>query len=187
MSHQPNTERDALMAPSDLAPMSAHHPFTTLNPTSYIQSLSPYCFSPPEAFTPPMNAPSPWSRPEIVTLPGTDYSMMGHPGLPSAVPAPDAPAAATHRSQQQDFYTCVQLMNESGEVHLVPCLPPAYCLEFPPPLKDHVDAGVEEEEKKKFAESQAKLKVKNQQKDGGEAERSKAADPQLYVAVNNQG
>lgn len=166
------------MVPRDLAPVAAHHPFTAPNPTSYMQSLSPYCFSPPEAFTSPGNAPSPWSRPEIVTLPGTDYSMMGHPGLPGSAPAPDAPA--THRSQQQDFYTCVQLMNESGEVHLVPCLPPAYCQEFPPPLKDHVGAGEEEEKKKKLAEYQAKLRVKNQQKDGGE-------DPQRCVAVNNQG
>lgn len=187
-SHQPNPERAALKIPRDLPPLAAHHPFTAPSPTSYIPSLSPYCFSTPEAFTPPVNAPSPWSRPDIVALPGTDYSMMGHPGLPSAIPAPDATAAATHRPQQQDFYTCVQLMNESGEVHLVPCLPPAYCQEFPPLLKDHIDAGEEEEKKKKkLAEYQAKMKVKNQQKDGGEAERSKAADPLLSVAVNNQG
>lgn len=181
--HLTDTEKDALMVPRDLTPVAGHHHFTTPNPTSYVQSLSPYCFSPPEAFAPLLNVPSPWSRPEVVSLPGTEYSVMGHPGLPNAVPA----SAATNHSQQ-DFYTCVQLMNESGEVHLVPCLPPAYCREFPPLPKDNLDTGEEDEKKKKkLADYQATMKVTNQPKDGGEAERSKAADPLLSVVVDNQG
>lgn len=86
-------------------------------------------------------------------------------------------------------------MNESGEVHLVPCLPPAYCREFPlpppplpplPPLPEaDSDAKDEEEEKrKKLAEYQAR---KSAAKDGGEAERSKAADACVSVAIDNQG
>ncbi|XP_044043160.1 prolactin receptor-like isoform X2 [Siniperca chuatsi] len=164
-------EKDALMVPCDLTP---HHQFTTQNPSSYV---SPYCSSPPEAFTPSLNVPSLWPRPEIVSLPGTEYSVMGHPGLTNAVPAPVATAATTKRSPQ-DFYTCVQLMNESGEVHLVPCLPPI-----------NLDAGEEEEEekKKKLAVYHARTNVMNRLKDGGEAERSEAADPLLPVAVDNKG
>lgn len=111
-----------------------------------------------------------------MSLPGTEYSVMGHPGLPDAAPAP----VATNRSPQ-DFYTCVQLMNESGEVHLVPCLPPVYCREFPPPPRVDLDAKEKEEKKKKLADCQARTK------DGGEAERSEAAVPLLPVAVDNNG
>ncbi|XP_076579460.1 prolactin receptor isoform X1 [Chaetodon auriga] len=168
-------EKDALIAPCDPTLAAAHRRFAAQNPMSYVQSLSPYCSSPPEAFAPPPDVPSPWPRPEIVSLPGTEYSMMGHPGLPSAVPALDA----TSRSPQ-DFYTCVQLMNESGEVHLVPCLPPAYCREFPPPPRSDLDTG-EKEEKKKPADYQARTNAVNQPKDGGEA-----ADLLLPVAVDNQ-
>ncbi|XP_029282788.1 prolactin receptor [Cottoperca gobio] len=162
-------ERDALVVPCDLT--AAHHQLSAQHPTSYVQSLSPYCSSPPEAFAPLPAVP----RPEIVSLPGTEYSVMGHPGLPNAIPA-------TNRSPQ-DFYTCVQLMNESGEVHLVPCLPPAYCREFPPLPKVDLDAG-EKEKKKKLADFQAGT---NGMKDGGEAEGSEAAVPLLPVAVENKG
>lgn len=154
-------DKDALMVPCVLTPVAAHHQFTTQNPTSYMQSLPPS-----------------WPRPEIVTLPGTEYSVMEHPGLSNGVPAPD-----TNRSPQ-DFYTCVQLMNESGAVHLVPCLPPAYCREFPPLPRVDLDA---EEKKKKLADYHAKKNAMKRMKDGGEAERNEAADPLLPVAVDNQG
>ncbi|XP_065808276.1 prolactin receptor-like [Labrus bergylta] len=173
-------EKDAGMVPCDLTLMAARHPFTTPNMTSYVQSLSPYCSSPPEAFAPSMDVHSPWPRPEIVSLPGTEYSVMGHPGLPNAFQAPDTTAVYTNRSPQ-DFYTCVQLMNESGQVHLVPCLPPAYCQEFPSFPRVDSDA---EEKKKKLADYQARTNMMNRQKDGGEAERSEAADPLLPVAAD---
>ncbi|KAM9334312.1 prolactin receptor [Symphorus nematophorus] len=171
-------EKDALMVPCNLKPVAARHQFTTQSPTLYVQSLSPYCSSPPEAFAPPLDMPSAWLRPEVVSLPGTDYSMMGHPGLP-----------VTPNRSPQDFYTCVQLMNESGEVHLVPCLPPAYCRELPPPPKGDSDAGKKEEEekKKKLCDYQGRMNVMSRAKDGGGAERSEAADPLLPVAVDNQG
>lgn len=109
---------------------------------------------------------------------------MGHAGLSGATPAPEAsPTNCT----QQDFYTCVQLMNESGEVHLVPCLPPAYCREFPPPTLPKADSDAkdeEEEKRKKLADYQAR---KSAAKDGGEAEMSKEADTCVSVAVANQG
>lgn len=178
---QTDRQKDALVVPCDLTPVAAHHHLTTQHPSSYVQSLSPYCSSPSEAFTPSLDPPSSWPRPEIVSLPGTEYSVMGHPGLPTnAVPAP----VATSRSPQ-DFYTCVQLMNESGEVHLVPCLPPPYCREFPSLPRVDSEAGEkkEEEKKKKLADCQART---NAMKDGGEAERSEAAVPLLPVAVDNK-
>ncbi|CAJ1086884.1 prolactin receptor-like [Xyrichtys novacula] len=176
-------EKDALMVPSDLTPVAAHHSFTTPNPTAYVQSVSPYCSSPPEAFAPAIDVPSPWPRPEIVSLPGTEYSVMGHPGLPNAFPTPDTTAVSTTRSPQ-DFYTCVQLMNDSGQVHLVPCLPPAYCQEFPSFPRVDSDA---EEKKKKLADYQARLNMVNRQRDGVETERSEVADPLLPVTVDNRG
>nr|XP_046238755.1 growth hormone receptor-like [Scatophagus argus] len=167
-------EKDALMVPCDVTPVAGLHQFTTQNPTSYIQSLSPYCSLPSEAFASP-------PRPEIMSLQGAEYSVMRHPGLPSSLPAPNAAA-------RPDFYTCVQLMNESGEVHLVPCLPPTYCREFPPLPRDDVDAGEKEEKKKKLADYQARMDMTKRSKNGGEAERSEeAADPLLPVAVDNQG
>ncbi|XP_073318622.1 growth hormone receptor-like [Pagrus major] len=171
-------DKDALMVPCVLTPVAAHHQFTTQNPTSYMQSLSPYCSSTPEGFGLAQDMPSPWPRPEIVSLPGTEYSVMGHPGLSNGVPVPD-----TNRSPQ-DFYTCVQLMNESGEVHLVPCLPPAYCREFPPLPRVDLDA---EEKKKKLADYHARKNVMKRTKDSAEAERNEAADPLLPAAVDNQG
>lgn len=178
--HRADTERDALMVPCDLPPVAAHHQITTPNPGPYMQSLSPYCFSPPRT----SDVASPWSRPEVVALPGSEYSMMGHTGVSGATPAPGAPPT---NSTQQDFYTCVQLMNESGAVHLVPCLPPAYCREFPPPPLPKADSDAkdeEEEKRKKLADYQAR---KSAAKDGGEAERNKVADARVSVAVDNQG
>lgn len=173
-------EKDALMVPCDLMPVAAHHQLTAQNLTLYVQSPSPYCSSPPEAFASSLGVPSPWPRPE--------YSVMGHLGIPNVVLAPDATATpvANNRSPQ-DFYTCVQLTNESGEVHLVPCLPPAYCREFPSLSRVDLDAGEKEEKRKKLAGYQARTNVINRQKDGGEAERSEAADPLLPVAVDNKG
>ncbi|XP_071335790.1 growth hormone receptor-like isoform X2 [Trachinotus anak] len=176
-------EKDALMVPCDLTPVAAHHQLTTQNLTSYVQSLSPYCSSPPEAFASPQDMPSLWPRPEIMSLPGTDYSVMGNP---NSVPAPDATAVPASRSLQ-DFYTCVQLMNESGEVHLVPCLPPPYCQEFPPPPRVDFDAAEKEEKKKKLADYQARKNVMKEAKDGDESERSEAAVPLLPEAVDNKG
>ncbi|XP_070711946.1 prolactin receptor-like [Pempheris klunzingeri] len=172
-------EKDALMVPCDLTPVAPHHHhhhhlLTAQSPT-YKQSPSPYCSSPLEAFAPSLGAPSPCPRSEIVSLPGTEYSIMGHLG----VPAPVAPLRS-----QQDFYTCVQLMNDSGEVHLVPCLPPAYCREFPP--LPRADLDEKEEKKRKLAEYQARTNAMNWPKDGGEADGSGAADPLLPVAVCNK-
>jgi len=172
-------ERGTSKVPSDLTPIAAQHRLPIQNPTSYFRSMSPYCASSPGVFTPLVDAPSSWLRPEIVSVPGTDYSMMEHPGLPNTVFAPDT----TH--SPQDFYTCVHLMNESGEVHLVPCLPPAYCQEFPP--FPGVGSDAAEEEKKKLAEYQARKRMMNGLKDGGESQRSEAAVPLLPVAVDNTG
>lgn len=175
------------MVPCDLTAVAAHHQFMTQSLTSYVQSLSPYCSSPPEAFATPLDMPSLWPRPEIVSLPGTDYSVMGHPSLPNAIPTPNPAAVTTNRSPQ-DFYTCVQLMNDSGEVHLVPCLPPAYCREFPPlPMVDLDADKKEEEKKKKLADYQARKNAINGSKGGSEAERNEAAVPLLSVAVDNKG
>ncbi|XP_051283822.1 prolactin receptor-like isoform X1 [Dicentrarchus labrax] len=176
-------EKEALMVPYHLMPMAGHHQITTQNPSSYVLSPLPYCSSPPEAFASSLDVSSLWPRPEIVSLPGTEYSVMRHPGLPSAVPAPDT--LSTNRSPQ-DFYTCVQLMNESGQVHLVPCLPPAYSREFPPLPKLDLDAA-DKEEKKKQSDYQARKNTMNRPNDGGGPERNEAADPLLPVAVDNHG
>ncbi|XP_041834724.1 prolactin receptor-like isoform X2 [Melanotaenia boesemani] len=174
-------ERGALKVSGHLKPVAAQHPFPAPNPASYVQSVPPYCSLPPEVFTPLLDAPTPWLRPEIVVVPGTDYSMMEHPGHASAIPPPDSTHFTASHSPQ-DFYTCVHLMNESGEVHLVPCLPPAYCREFPPFRS--VASSEEEEEKKKLAEYQA---WKSTMKDGGVSERSEAGVPLLPVSVDNTG
>lgn len=117
----------------------------------------------------------------------SDYSVMGHPGIPNFVPATEATAIITNRSPQ-DFYTCVQLMNESGEVHLVPCLPPAYCSEFPSFPRYDLDSDEKGEEKKKqLAEYQARKNLINGAKDGDKTEKSEAAMPLLPVTVDNKG
>ncbi|KAM4559601.1 prolactin receptor isoform 2-T3 [Odontesthes bonariensis] len=174
-------ERGAVKAPGDPTPIGAQHRLPIQNPTSYVQSVAPYCAPPPEAFAPLLDAPSSWLRPEIMSVPGTDYSMVEHRGLPAA----DPPSAPAPRSPQ-DFYTCVHLMNESGEVHLVPCLPPAYCQEFPP-FPGVGSEAAEKEKKKKLAEYQARKRMANGLKDGGESKRSEAAVPLLPVAVDNTG
>ncbi|KAM7375534.1 hypothetical protein PAMA_014579 [Pampus argenteus] len=161
-----NQEKEALMVPCH-----THHQLTTQNPSSYVRSLSPYCSTPPDAFAVPQDAPSSWLRPEIVSLPETDYSMMGHPSLPGTIPTPNPAAGTTNRSPQ-DFYTCVQIMNDNGEVHLVPCLPPPYSKEFPPLPSVDLVADEKEEKKKKLTDHQVR------KKDGGQAERSSYIQPQ---------
>uniref|UniRef100_A0A3Q2W835 Prolactin receptor-like n=1 Tax=Haplochromis burtoni TaxID=8153 RepID=A0A3Q2W835_HAPBU len=180
-AHNPSeSERDTLIVPCNPAPLevSTRHQLTALNPNSYMQNVPPYCSLPNEAFTPPLSIPSPWPMPEIVSLPRTDYSMMEHPSLSNTIPTPDLTFSTS--PSPQDFYTCVQLLNESGEVHLVPCLPPPYCREFPPLPRANLDTA-EKEEKKKTTNHQTR---KN---DGGNSEKSEAAVPLLPVAVDNSG
>ncbi|XP_028255562.1 prolactin receptor-like [Parambassis ranga] len=162
-----DNEKDSLMVPCSLAPV--------VSPASYVQSMAPYCSLPPDAFAPSLDVPSPWVRPEIVSFPGTDYSV--------TVP-PSDPATVTTSHPPQDFYTCVQLMNESGEVRLVPCLPPAYCRELPPVLRVRPDAA--EEEKKKLTDYQVKNLMKGL-KDSSYSERSEASVPLLPAAVDTKG
>ncbi|CAB1459179.1 unnamed protein product [Pleuronectes platessa] len=149
-------------------------PMAARNPTPYLQSLSPYCSSPLEAFAPSL------PRPEILSLPGTDYSVMGQGDSFLA-------AAGTTSGSPQDFYTCVQLMHESGEVHLVPCLPPPYCREFPSLQSGCGDDAETEEKTRKLAEYQARKKMMSEPEDGGKAESSEASMPLLPVAVDNRG
>lgn len=170
-------DRDALIVPCDLSPLAGRCPVATnANQTPYLHSSLPY--SPPlsQSFAP---VTSTWLRPEIVPLPGTDYSMMGHPSILAAVPPPPAEAAAVPSSHlPHDFYTCVQLMNDTGEVHLVPCLPPAYCKELvPPPV-------YEKEEKKKKQQQQMSEFKNNQRKSGAEAELSEVSAPLLPDDLN---
>ncbi|KAK2857178.1 hypothetical protein Q5P01_005913 [Channa striata] len=179
-----NRKREALEVLCDPTPLSTCHQSRTHNRPSYVQSLPPYCSSPPAAFGPSLDGPSPQSRPEMVSLPGTDYSVMGNPGVPDS--APDA----SIRRPPQDFYTCVQLMNESGEVHLVPCLRPSYCSEFPPFLSRHSDPKEteeeeEEEKKQQLAEYQARKSLIEAPQDGSDAEKTEASVPLLPVTVEN--
>lgn len=162
-ARQADAEREALMEPCDPPPLQLPPPLAATNvaayhqhqqgaPSSFVQSLSPYCLVPPSSNTPS----SLWA--EVVALPGSDYSAVGPPMLSSAAPeAAPAHCPTTH----QDFYTCVQLMNESGEVHLVPCLPPAYCQDFPPPVPRGGEGNKEEEgEEKKKSRKQAEQQAK---------------------------
>lgn len=78
---------------------------------------------------PLQGVPLPWLQP------GIDYSVTERPtSVPVVPPSPS------------DFYTCVQMLNEHGEVHLVPCAPPTYCMFAPPPPR--VGGAKEEEERK---------------------------------------
>uniref|UniRef100_A0A3P8SFE8 Fibronectin type-III domain-containing protein n=1 Tax=Amphiprion percula TaxID=161767 RepID=A0A3P8SFE8_AMPPE len=165
LSEPTDKQKETFLVPSNPMPVNAHHQLTTQNSTAYV---SPYCSMPPQAFSPLLDMSSPWPRPEIVSLPGTDYSM----AIPATNHAP------------QDFYTCVQLMNESGEVHLVPCLPPVYCQEFPPLQRVGLDAAEKDEKRKKLTDYQTR---KNVMKDGDDTERSEVAEPLLPAAVDNKG
>ncbi|XP_042175334.1 prolactin receptor-like [Oncorhynchus tshawytscha] len=97
---------------------SSHAPYTPV-PASYNPVPAHYCQAPVEAF------PTPWEWPtanpdqsELLVFPGTDYSMMVDP---NPVPPPDQQAPPP--SSTQGFYTCVNMLGDNGQVHLVPCLP----------------------------------------------------------------
>lgn len=137
-------EKDALIIPCHL-PLTNHGLYVT-NPSQ--------CFSP--------NDPTARIQPDFVlALPGSDYSVMRQPGVP--VPVPFSNPAPINSKTPMDFYTCVQLMNESGEVHLVPCLaPPPYCNAFP----QHLDGKQEKMRQKEEFELR-----KSVTQDGGEKDR----------------
>ncbi|KAF7643052.1 hypothetical protein LDENG_00245930 [Lucifuga dentata] len=169
-------KQDSLMVTSHPPPpaAAAHH-----LTASRIQSFVPYCSLPPEPFAVSGDVPSPCVRPEIMSLPGTDYSVMGHPGLP--VPPPEAAASCP----PQEFYNCVQLMNKSGEVCLVPCLPPAHGQYFPPHERAESDGSNNLEVRNMMAEWQDKRNV-GATDESSEAVRSEAAVPLLPVTVDNR-
>lgn len=174
-------EKDVLLGPCDLSLMTAHHPIAAQNPSLYVQSLPPYCSLPPEAFDRPLDVPALWPRPEIMS---SENSVMGNCSVPNS--SPEA-SALTIKCSPQDFYTCVQLMNETGEVHLVPCLPPAYCSEFPGfPIGESDSNEQVKEKKKQLAEHQATTKLINGTKDGRKIEPSEAAVPLLQVTGESQ-
>lgn len=128
-------EKDALIIPCDVSP--ANNCSYVTNPTQ--------CFA--------QNPPNPQAD-FVLAVPGSDYSVMGQPGVPNLVEIPDK--SQLKANPVPDFYTCVQLMQDTGEVHLVPCLPPAYCGAFP--NWDEKTKQKEEFEARKF-------------QDGGETER----------------
>lgn len=137
------------MAPYNLAPILANPEFQPQSPTSPVQSVLPYGFA------------LSWPGMEGASLQGAEYTTLGQLG-------PQGEAAAPTKCSPQDFYTCVQLMNERGEVHLVPCLPPEYC-------QDLLAPPWSREKKDKMADYQL------------QAESSWSADPLVSVAVDNQG
>ncbi|KAM4711283.1 prolactin receptor isoform 2-T2 [Anableps anableps] len=145
-------------------------------PSAYVRSAPPYCASPPEVFASLQDTPSPWQRPEMLSV----DDMMEHPGLLNSTVSASNPA----NPPVQDFYTCVQLMRESGEVHLVPCVPSTYCQEFPPfPSLDAAKKEEEEKKRRRLTEYQAR---KTMMKDGGESDRNEAADPLLPVGAEDR-
>ncbi|XP_076021957.1 prolactin receptor [Genypterus blacodes] len=174
-----NPPKDDSMDPTDRPmvlrnppPAATNHAHSTHDVASYVQSLPPYCAFPTEASATCQDAPLASALPIIVSLPGTDYSMMGHPVLP--VQPPESVSAAR---PPQDFYTCVQLMNESGEVHLVPCLPPppAYS---PSHLMVPSEIGKREEMEEEVGGSKKNVVLKEGRE---EEERSEDAVPLLPV------
>ncbi|XP_061635531.1 prolactin receptor-like [Phyllopteryx taeniolatus] len=133
-----NQMRDAFTVPHDLTATATHNQLWSQPPTTYTQS--PYCMSPPQAFS-----QSPW--PEIVSMPESSYSTMEQPSA--------HPPALSTTCPLQDLYSCVQVMNDSNGLQLVPCLPTAYC-ELPALPKFNLQASVKEEEDEKLAENQAR-------------------------------
>ncbi|XP_061897051.1 prolactin receptor-like [Entelurus aequoreus] len=124
-TESPSQASGAFIVPSTLTATPTYHPAASLK--------SPYCMSPPQAFA-PLAAPPAWPDMDYVT--GSGYSTTSQPTEP--------PAAITNVFQRQGLYSRVQLMRDSHELHLVPCLPPAYC-ELPTLPK--LDAKAKEEEK----------------------------------------
>lgn len=152
-----DTESGPLMAPCNLAP---NQEFLAQSATSNVQDVPPNCFALSSQLT------SQWPGMEAASPPGAEYTVLGQLG------AQGNAAPATKRSVQ-DFYACVQLMNESGEVHLVPYLPPECCQNLLPPPWSR-------EKKEKMADSQLRM-------NSGEAESSGSADPLVSVAGDDQG
>lgn len=105
-------EKDAMIIPCNVSPA---------NNASYVTS-SPQ----PQSFA--ANLPTVQTD-FVLAVPDSDYSVMGQPGTPKLVEIPDK--SQLKPNSAPDFYTCVQLMHDTGEVHLVPCLPSAYCGAFP--------------------------------------------------------
>ncbi|XP_055022996.1 prolactin receptor-like [Boleophthalmus pectinirostris] len=103
-------DKDALIIPCNVTPAN----------------LGTYVTSPTQIF----NSISPKIQPDfVVAVPGSEYSVMGQPGVPEI--ALTSEKSEVKSNSVPDFYTCVQLMHDTGEVHLVPCLPPSYCSAFP--------------------------------------------------------
>nr|XP_043872402.1 prolactin receptor-like [Solea senegalensis]XP_043872409.1 prolactin receptor-like [Solea senegalensis]XP_043872418.1 prolactin receptor-like [Solea senegalensis]XP_043872427.1 prolactin receptor-like [Solea senegalensis] len=168
-------EKVSLIVPCDAKPVAARHEFVNQNPASYVQSLSPYCSSHPGAFAPPLLIPAALPRPEL-----QDYNVIGQE---DSLAAPDV---ATRRTPP-DLYTCVHLVNDSSQLHLVPYIAMPYCREFPTLPGDGSNRGEkeEEEEKKKLAEHHAKACLMKS-RDDAKAEMSEASVPLLPVAVDNK-
>ncbi|XP_077434786.1 prolactin receptor isoform X2 [Vanacampus margaritifer] len=139
-TESPGQAVDALTAPPDPTATETHQQVVSQPPTTFTPSS--YCTSPPQVFS-----SSPW--PEIVSVPESSYSTMGQ----TSVLAPALPATCP----SQDLYSCVQIMNNSDGLQLVPCPPLAYC-EFPPVANSNLHAGVKNEDEEKVAEYQAKKK-----------------------------
>ncbi|XP_037552701.1 growth hormone receptor [Nematolebias whitei] len=154
-------------------PSTAQHQLSVQNSSSYVQSVSPYCMSPTEVFAPLLGPASLWQRSDV---PGTDYSIMEHPSIPDN----NAPSLHPTSNPPQDFYTCVQLMKESGEVHLVPCFPTTYCRDLSP-FQTSAIAEPEDEEQQKLVEGQARMS------DGGKNKRTEASTPLLPVSIDDIG
>lgn len=155
-------ESGRIMASCNLEPAVASQEFLAQSPTSYQQSVSPRCFALSSQLTPP------WPWVEGASPQGAEYTVLEQLG-----PRGDGAATTTKKRSLQDFYTCVQLMNESGEVHLVPCLPPEYCQDLRP-------VPCSREKKEKMADYQLRT-------NSGEAESSGSADALVSLAVGNQG
>lgn len=159
-------------------PSTAQHHFSVQNSSSYVQSVPPYCTSPTEVFAPLLGSASLWQRSDVLSVPG-DYSIMEHPSIPDK----NAPSPHPTSNQPQDFYTCVHLMKESGEVHLVPCFQTMYCQDLSP-FQTLAIAEPVDEELKKLVEGQARMSVMN---DGGKNERTEATTPLLTVSIDDIG
>ncbi|XP_013877225.1 growth hormone receptor [Austrofundulus limnaeus] len=161
------------------SPGAVQHQFSIQNPLLYIQSVPPYCSPPPEVFAPLLGTASLWQRSDVLSVPGTDYSMMEQPGVTTN----NTPSLHPTSNPPQDFYTCVHLMKENGEVHLVPCFSSPYCRDLPP-FQTSGAAETEEEEnkKKRLVEYQASMST---MEEGSESERSEAATPLLPVSVHD--
>ncbi|CAL8307929.1 unnamed protein product [Merluccius merluccius] len=93
------------------------------NATSYCGLPPPKCLD--DAYAQPgMAGEWAWPTAVVVAVPVSDYSQLV--AQPSAPQNPED--VAVHHPVPpplQDFYTCVQLLSDTGEVNLVPCLTPA--------------------------------------------------------------